>query len=77
MANDIDRTSQVNSIANGITNSTGFISGNTKKHSEAVEALDTGIKSFGSTVGKFIPGAEAVCAFASAALGFVAGLLGT
>jgi hypothetical protein len=77
MANNIDRTSEVNSIANGIINDTGFISGSTKKHSEVVEALETGIKTFGSSVGKFIPGAEAFCAVASAVLGFVAGLLGT
>jgi hypothetical protein len=77
MANNIDRTSEVNSIANGIINDTGFISGNTKKHSEAVEALDSGIKAFGSSVGKFIPGAEAFCGIASAVLGFVSGLLGT
>ena len=76
MSNSIDKTSEVNKIANSLSD-TDFFSGTGKKHSKEVEALQSGIKEFGATAGSFIPGASMICGIASALLGGIAAALGT
>ena len=76
MANSIDKTSQLNNVANSL-DSTDFFSGSGKKHSKEVEALQTGIKQFGAGIGSFFPGASMICNIASAVLGGLAAALGS
>lgn len=76
MANSIDKTSEVNKIANSLTD-TDFFSGSGRKQSKEVENLQNGIKAFGSGIGSLIPGASFFCGIASAVLGGIAAALGS
>lgn len=76
MLNPIDRSSEVNKVANSLSDN-DFFGGSGKKHSKEIEALQTGIKEFGAGIGSFIPGFGAIAGIASAILGGLAAVFGS
>ena len=73
MANSIDKTSELNRVANSLSDHDIFSSGSKKPS----EALQDGIKQFASGAGSLIPGASMFCNIASAVLGGIAAVFGT
>lgn len=72
----ISDSAAIDKVANALIDTDPFASGR-KKNSETVQSLQSGIKTFGSVAGGFIPGAGMICSIASAVLGGFAAAFGT
>lgn len=76
MSTSIDKTTELNRVANSLTD-TDFFSGSGKKNGKEIEALQSGISSFGAALGNFIPGFGAITSVVSAVLGGLAAVFGS
>lgn len=72
----ISDSAAIDRVANALTNTDPFAS-DRKKNSESVQAIQGGLKAFGSAAGPFAPALGMLCSAVSAVIGGVAAICGT